>query len=97
MTVENTGKTAAKTTAALWFSKRSSKFVRYHKMLAAFVKTAVIGAGEQAEVVLTVRGSALSSYDMGKQAQAVEHGVYLLRLAQDAGNDYAGALNVTVG
>jgi beta-glucosidase len=86
-TVHNTGTVAGKTVVAVYQSKSGSprsKFVRYHKMLAAWVKTPVLAAGATQQVTVRFPLSVMSVYNTSSKQQEVELGEYTLTASQDS-------------
>ena len=95
VTVRNTGTSfPAKAVVAVYFSKPVSNRVRYHRMLAAFMKTPVINASQAVEVVLEVPAVKLASYDPMLKKQSIEPGDYNLYVVCDEST--APAVGVTV-
>ena len=89
--VTNTGAAPGKTVVAVFHSKPLSRFVRFHNMLAAWVKTATLAPGAAANVTVRFPVSSLSTYNMTVGDQAVELGVYNLTVGQDSATAGSGA------
>jgi beta-glucosidase len=86
-TVHNTGAAAGKTVVAVYHSKSGkprSKFVRYHKMLTAWLKTDVLAAGATLQATVRFPLSQLSVYNTSTKQQEVELGQYTLTASQDS-------------
>ena len=94
--VTNVGAAAAKQVVGLYYSRPVSSFVRNHRYLLAFGKTAVLAPGESATLALSAPLAALASYDPRQGASVVEKGVYTVTFQTDSVTIQGNAVNITV-
>lgn len=82
--VENTGNTFGKEVVQVYVGKPSLKLDQPAAVLAGWVKTEKLGAGESTKVSVSFKMSELASYDTGCSSYILEKGDYIIKYGVDS-------------
>jgi beta-glucosidase len=88
VSVTNTGSVAGRATLGLYYSIDVSRFVRFHKMLAGFAKTAEpLPPGTTSTIEISVSALNLATWDPMKKDYIIEVGEYRLIVGEDSATE----------
>ena len=88
VSITNTGTVAGRATLGLYYSIAVSRFVRFHKMLAGFAKTAEpLAPGATSVLDMSVQALSLATWDPATKDYIIEVGQYSLIIGEDSATE----------